>query len=81
MPDFTGQPCTRLLHSLRLKGVYNFGAVEKKSRYTKPLYQYYMASDIDLSIFHKIENADLADHINRVGKECYAFCHSARFMR
>ncbi len=27
---------------------------------------------IDLSIFHKIENADLVDHINRVGKEFYA---------
>lgn len=26
---------------------------------------------IDLSIFHKIENADLVDHINRVGKSFY----------
>lgn len=26
---------------------------------------------IDLSIFHKIENADLVDHINRVGKTFY----------
>ena len=26
---------------------------------------------IDLSIFHKIENPDLIDHINRVGKEFY----------
>jgi predicted nucleotidyltransferase len=30
---------------------------------------------IDLSIFHKIENADLIDHINRVGVDFYERTH------
>ncbi len=60
-------------HIRKIQSVFaNYSAINRVMLYgSRAKGSYQNSSDIDLSVYHLIENQDLTDHINRVGTVFY----------